>query len=553
MKKTTKQEKQFRLGRKRQSFGAVFAEKFIPAVAVGTALCIITGFILYELLIGIYQETNLAHFHMLVNSVNQNMNTMTYEDNVQTDSYKNMMAFQLYLSSGYGTGSCVYKLYQKDKEAVRTERSGVALVHGDNGDALCYADLSCYTEAYERVSKYNSKAGLFSADSYIITADTIYADTEKGIFVPGRMTIEHYSYDRFGTPPAIETVEEFDITPADTTGLTEYQYGQFTGGTVFGVEADDNIFNILDRRDSEESKNGLISAATVNTIFWNDAPNASQGWFKSDLYAPDGVQYTVTALYKTDCLPVFTNIMILICGVVLLICIAASLIRAAHTYNVYKAHYAMDDYRRDMTNTLAHDLKTPLTAISGCAEMLNNDADTDKQKKYSEMILSNVEYMNGIISNVLELSKLEGGSEPKKEHIDAASLAREVVSKNAPLSEDRGISFTVSGSGEINADRQLMTQVLDNLISNAVKFSPDNSKVTIKVSDSELSVSNPYSAKGDIQAEKLWQPFVKGDSSRSGQNGSGLGLYIVKNICDRHGFGYSIDTEGGRFTVKIAF
>ena len=551
MSSKKKQEKLLKLGRKRQGFGAVFAEKLIPAVAVGTVLCIIAGFVLHELMLGIYQETSLAYFHMLVNSVNQNMNSMTYRSNVQSDSYKNMMAFELYLSSGYGTESCVYKLYQRDKEVIRTVQNGVALVHGTNGDALCYADLSCYTEAYNRVSKYESKAGLFSADSYIIAADTIYADTEKGIFVPGKMTIEHYSYDRFGQPPIMETVEEFDLTPADTTGLKEYRYGQFTGGTVFGVEADDEVFDKLDKQDSRESKNGLISVATDNSVYWNERNNASFGWFKSNLYAPDGTPYTVTALYKTDCSPIFTNIMILICTVTLLICIAASLIRAYRTYNIYKAHYAMEDYRRDMTNTLAHDLKTPLMAISGCAEMLSENPSQEKQKHYSEMILTNVRYMDSMITNVLELSKIESSTELKRENFDIKRAAQDAADKYRIMADENNVTVKISGSGTVNADKLLMTQAVDNLISNAVKYASAGSTIEVSVSDNSFTVKNRYDGKNDKTADELFKPFVKGDSSRSGQNGSGLGLYIVKNICDKHGFESSLDTDKGTFTAII--
>lgn len=553
MKSTKKHEKLLKLGSKRQSFRAVLAEKLIPAVAVGTALCIIAGIILHELLLSIYQENTLAHFHMLVNAANQNMNSMTYQmdRDIHANSYKNMLAFEFYLSSGYGSESAVYKLYRNDKEAVRTVRNGIALVKGKDDDVLCYADLSCYKVAYDRLSKYESSTGLFIVDTYILAADTIYADTEKGIFVPGQMHIEHYSYDRFTQPPTIETIEEFDLTPADTTGLTKYRYGQFTGGTVLGVEADDELFSILDDRDMEASKNGLISKSTDSAVFWNGKLRQGLNWFKSDLYAPDGTLYTVTALYQTDCSPVFTFIMVIICTVTLLICLLSSLIMSFRTYNVYKAHYAMEDYRRDMTNTLAHDLKTPLMAISGCAEMLSENADNEKQKHYSDMILSNVRYMDGMITNVLELSKLENSTELRKENINIGQTAREIVEKYKGLLSERGLNAKISGSGNISADKQLMAQVMDNLVSNAAKYASQGSDIEINIDDGGFTVKNSYDGSINKTAEELWQPFIKGDSARSGQNGSGLGLYIVRSICDRHGLTYSLNAENGIFAVTI--
>ena len=551
MKRTTKQDKLLRLGRKRQGFGTVFLEKFIPIIAVGTAVCILSALILHELAIAMFHESDLSYFHMVVNSANQDLTEIEKEksDN-KSERYMNAIALAIYTASGDGDSSAAFRLYKNDKEVLRTERNGVAFIKGEK-DCICYSDTENFAEAYSRLEKYPVKKRLFGADTYLTVTDTIYADTEKGIFFPGEMHIEHYSYDRFGQPPVTETVEQFDLTPADTTGLTKYVYGQFVCGAVMGADPDDEIFRILDEKDAEAGAAGSVSRSASTSVFWDDTGFA-YGWVRSNIHAPDGTLYTVTSVQKTNITPLCVIILSAICVAVLVICLVMSLIMAHRTYTVYKAHYAMEDYRRDMTNTLAHDLKTPLMAVSGCAEMLSDNTDAEKQKKYTDMILLNVDYMNAMITNVLELSRLEGGAELGRTSFDAAEAAKEVARKNSSVAEEKNIRLTVRGSGTINADRQLMIQAMDNLVSNALKFSPEGSETVIEVSDRAMVISNPVNMPV-TDPDRLWQPFVKGDDARNGQNGTGLGLYIVKTICDRHGFDCSIDTQNDRFAVRIGF
>ncbi len=553
MKATRKQEKLQRLGRKRQGFGALFAERFIPAFAVCVVICILIAVILHDLMTGIYMESQNTHFDLTISAATQNMYRPgeTEDKALASLQYRNTLALQLYTGD---IGSNVFKLYENDKEILRTERKGFAIVRYDGGEAICYADPAAYEKEYEVSGKYVTKGSPLQQEMVLTIADTIYADVEKGIFVPGKMHTEIYDlkYDLSGaeTAAAHTISESFDITPPDTTGLTEYTKEQFTGGTVMGDDPGNGRLAELDAIDNEQQSSGAISRSRNHSVTWSEGSTV-KSWFRTNLNAPDGTLYTVTALYSQDFSQTYLGILAVICISMLIICTVVSLVRAYRISLVYKAHYAMEDYRRDMTNTLAHDLKTPLMAISGCAEMLNEGLPAEKQQHYSSMIMENVRYMDNMITNVLELSKTESITELKREKLDIRETAQTAADKYSIMAQERDIALRVKGEGTVNADRLLMTQAVDNLISNAVKYASPGSTIDISVSESSLTVQNSFEVGIDVTADELFKPFVKGDSSRSGQKGSGLGLSIVKNICDRHGFVCTLHVEDGTFTAVI--
>lgn len=275
--------------------------------------------------------------------------------------------------------------------------------------------------------------------------------------------------------------------------------------------------------------------------------------FTDKVIAPDGGVYTVYLAQYKDYGSDFYKQAAGICAAVVAAILLITALSAWRTSVIYKSHYAMEDYRREMTNTMAHDLKSPLMAISGCAEMLSNGCDYDKCRRYGEVILSNVNYMNDIISNVLELAKLEGGKKPVPEDIELGSLTESLMEKYSQELTNHGIKSSISGSYTVKADRLMLSQALDNLISNAVKYTPDGGSIDIAIANGTLTVGNDCAEETSVPDEDLWKPFVKGDSARSSEKGSGIGLSIVRSICDAHGFSAELERHEGRFGVRVEF
>ncbi len=227
---------------------------------------------------------------------------------------------------------------------------------------------------------------------------------------------------------------------------------------------------------------------------------------------------------------------------------------AYHTYMVRKNQYDMDSYRRDMTNAMAHDLKTPLTAVSGYAENLREQIHTEKREYYTEAILENVRYMNQIVNHILELAKLENADHRmQRETIELRSVTEEVIKKYEVLLERSHLAVVIDGDSEIRADRSMLVQMLENLVGNAIKYAKPGTNITVKLSRDCFEIRNAMETELNIPVEDLWKPFVKGDDSRNGQRGSGIGLTIVKNIADILGYTFAIERENYIFIARITY
>lgn len=243
---------------------------------------------------------------------------------------------------------------------------------------------------------------------------------------------------------------------------------------------------------------------------------------------------------------------VIIWAIGLVIGIALSVIISLIAYNKYCAQYEIDEYRRNMTSALAHDLKTPLTAIMGYSENLKNNVHSEKRDYYADAVIENVRYMNEIITGTLELAKIEEqDSKLNKTDVDMVALANELIAKYKADFEDRGISVSVSGNCNIKADRNLISRAVENLVSNAVKYTSDGGKVEITADNKCFSISNSCAADLKGGTEDFCKVFGKADASRSNRNGVGIGLAMVHNIVTLHKFRFEASASGGKFTAKI--
>lgn len=218
-----------------------------------------------------------------------------------------------------------------------------------------------------------------------------------------------------------------------------------------------------------------------------------------------------------------------------------------------KAHYRTEDFRKELTNTMAHDLKTPLMAASGYAENLAAGTNPEKNVHYAEAISENIRHMDSIITDVLELSKLESGeSFLNRIPLQMNSITEEILRKNEMSISEKNLSVRINGTAEVNADEVLMKRLVENLITNAVKYSDAGSEITVTMTEKSFVTENQSDSVDESSVKELVKPFVRGDKSRKGK-GSGLGLSIVKNICNLHGFDFKISVRDNRFKAEIRY
>ncbi len=262
--------------------------------------------------------------------------------------------------------------------------------------------------------------------------------------------------------------------------------------------------------------------------------------------------YLFNCIYSYDFSKTSGYAVVIIWTVGLVIGTALSIIISLIAYNKYRTQYEIDEYRRNMTSALAHDLKTPLTAIMGYSENLKSNVHSEKRDYYADAVIENVRYMNEIITGTLELAKIEEqDSKLNKTDIDMIALANELLAKYKADFEGRGIAVSVNGKCTVKADRELISRAVENLITNAVKYTSDGGKVEITANEKQLVICNSCDKMLKGKTEDFCKAFGKADASRSDRKGSGMGLAIVKNITLIHKFRLEASASDGKFTAKI--
>lgn len=218
--------------------------------------------------------------------------------------------------------------------------------------------------------------------------------------------------------------------------------------------------------------------------------------------------------------------------------------------------------RQEFTANVSHELKTPLTAISGYAELIGNGM-TGKEDtiRFSKEIHSNANRLLSLINDIIKLSELdEADHQMEMERIDLYKLAENCVQMMQVTAEKQGIRLTLQGESTMAmANKGLMDEVFYNLCSNAIRYNKPGGSVTVTVGTKDerpfLSVADTGIGIPKECQERVFERFYRVDKSRSkSTGGTGLGLAIVKHIVAQHNAALCLDSELGKgTTIEIVF
>jgi PAS domain S-box-containing protein len=196
---------------------------------------------------------------------------------------------------------------------------------------------------------------------------------------------------------------------------------------------------------------------------------------------------------------------------------------------------------------MSHELRTPLNSIIGFSDMLGTQIPgelNEKQQRYVGNISNSGKHLLDLINGILDLSKVEAGKmELYVESFSISSVIRDVMNTLMPLAMSRNLVFTYDAGNcleTINADKMKFKQIMFNLASNAIKFTPKDGTVHISTScvDNDLLVSVKDTGKGISKTDqkKIFHPFTQVDKFTSKEHeGTGLGLSLVKSFVELHG------------------
>ena len=230
----------------------------------------------------------------------------------------------------------------------------------------------------------------------------------------------------------------------------------------------------------------------------------------------------------------------------------------------------MEHVRRDFIANISHELRTPLASVRLLAETLEDAIDTDREKAqiFVEKIETEVQYLTDLVTELLELSRIESGLVPMViEPVEAERLAREVMARMLPLAQRHRVTLQTEiqqGKTMIAADSKQIMRVLVNLVHNAIKFTPSGGIVVIGTRLNEDGQTQQFFVRDTgvgIRPEELsrvFERFYKADRSRSktpfigpGGGGSGLGLAIARHVVEAHGGRITAESVVGQSSTFI--
>lgn len=207
--------------------------------------------------------------------------------------------------------------------------------------------------------------------------------------------------------------------------------------------------------------------------------------------------------------------------------------------------------KSDFFANASHELKTPVTVLQGLSEvLLNKENIDDGSKKQIARIYKESLRLGSLISDMLMLSKIESGDTPETVCTDISLevIANEVIGELSEEIQKKDIKAEIIGSGKITADRNMIYDLIENLMSNAVKYNKEGGSVTVSVTEYAESVCLQVRDTGiGIEKEhlpRLCERFYRVDKSHSKRiGGTGLGLAIVKHICAIYNAELSIESD----------
>ena len=222
----------------------------------------------------------------------------------------------------------------------------------------------------------------------------------------------------------------------------------------------------------------------------------------------------------------------------------------------------IEKQKSDFFANASHELKTPITVMQGFAEVLmNKDGMDDTSKKQLGRIYKECLRLGSLISDMLMLSKIESGEAPIRALSEVAleDIAKEVLDGLSEKAQSRNITANIVGSAKICADQTMIFELVENLVSNAIKYNKDGGSVKVSITETDEGVCLKVEDTGiGIENEhlpRLCERFYRVDKSHSKRiGGTGLGLAIVKHICAISDAELSIESEFGvGTTVTVVF
>ncbi len=225
---------------------------------------------------------------------------------------------------------------------------------------------------------------------------------------------------------------------------------------------------------------------------------------------------------------------------------------------IQKQRQERDSMRQEFTANVSHELKTPLTTISGYAEMIESGmAREEDVKRFASTIHRESGRLLTLISDIIRLSQLDENDAPAPMlPVDLRNLATECMDSLVPAAKKNGISFSIEGPEcTVHGDKGELWELIYNLIDNAIRYNRPNGSISITLTERSICVSDTGIGIPPEHQERIFERFYRVDKSHSrSTGGTGLGLSIVKHVAEHHGARLQLEsTLGVGTSITVTF
>lgn len=222
-----------------------------------------------------------------------------------------------------------------------------------------------------------------------------------------------------------------------------------------------------------------------------------------------------------------------------------------------------EENRREFIATISHELKTPITIISGQLEgMIYNIGKYKDRDKYLKESYTSTQELKDLVNEMIEISKTDIMSASfKPTTLSVKELVEAILKRQEFLIDEKNLKtrVAISSDAKINADKDKFSKALYNIINNAIKYTPEGENINIRFIERGfkpyiLEVENTGITISDESLKNIFNPFFRVEKSRSRKTGgSGLGLYLTSQILAKHGFEYKMTNRGNAVLFTIEF
>ena len=359
--------------------------------------------------------------------------------------------------------------------------------------------------------------------------------------------------DYIGTAVLTEGISYFDKVNSDER-ITLIA----PDGTVIADTDTDskNLKNHLDRKEIRLAlKNGNGTSVRYSETFMKRTIYYAEKLENGNILRVSAEQYTVITILSRLALPIVI--------IILLTVLSSAILTAKISKNIIDSEEQKkrEIMRREFTSNVSHELKTPLTSISGFAEMLmHGDVENETVVDFSKSIYDESQRMITLVQDILRISELDEKTEFEYEKIDLYDLSENIAERLQPQADKMQVQLRVIGEHcYVYGVRKILDEIIHNLCDNAIKYNHPNGLAEIGIHETDntvmLSVCDTGIGIAKEEQERIFERFYRVDKARSKAiGGTGLGLSIVKHGAMYHNAQIHIESDIGKgTTITISF